>query len=234
MTSADARPAPAPPLTRADRGVGRRDPLEARGLVRFFVRPAAFIAANGAALIGALSVVGLVPALAGATRVTGDLAEHEDSAFRETLAHLRRTWRRDLPVSLLLLLVVAGILGNGLVLPGLEASLRVFAVGATLPVLWVLVSVLSAYVAVAALDSSTDRSTTVLRALALVMRRPLAALVAPALIVLLSPLWLLAPLTIACGLSVPPWVLGRLWSAGTVVGEHGGAAAPSARATSTR
>ena len=52
-----------------------------------------------------------------------------------------------------------------------------------------------------------------LSALALVGRRPLAALMAPALIALLSPLWLLAPLTIACGFSVPPWVVGRLWGA---------------------
>ena len=42
-------------------------------------------------------------------------------------------------------------------------------------------------------------------------RVPVAALAAPALVVLLSPVWLLAPLTIACGFSVPPWILGRLW-----------------------
>ena len=51
-----------------------------------------------------------------------------------------------------------------------------------------------------------------LEALRLVRARPVAALAAPPLIALLSPLWLLAPLTIAIGLSVPPWVVGRLWS----------------------
>src|SRR5699024_11572626 len=54
----------------------------------------------------------------------------------------------------------------------------------------------------------------------LVVRRPAAALAAPALVALLSPLWLLAPLTIACGFSIPPWVLGRLWG----VGRDGGGA----------
>ncbi|AXK46332.1 hypothetical protein [Brachybacterium saurashtrense] len=242
MTSADGRrqdrpaqatPAPGAPasptatretapegLDRAERGIGRRDPLEARGLVRLLVKPAAFLGANWAALLGVLTVVGIVPALAGATRVTSDLEQYEDSAFTTTLRHARRTLVRDAPASLLLLLVAGGIAGNALVLPRLDASLRVFAVGVLLPLLWALIAMLSAYVVAASRDEHGERAAILLEALRLVRARPVAALAAPPLIALLSPLWLLAPLTIAIGLSVPPWVVGRLWSSAPHIGAY--------------
>ncbi|MGP5386715.1 hypothetical protein [Brachybacterium tyrofermentans] len=207
-------------LSRFERGIGRRDPLEARGLVRFLTKPAAFLGANWAALLGILTVIGIVPALAGATRTTSDLEQYEDAAFTTTLGHVRRTLRRDAPMSILLLLVLGGIGANALVLPSMAPSTRVFAVGLMLPVVWVMVALLSAYVVAAARDQLADRPTVVLRALALVARRPLSALLTPALVVVLSPVWLLAPLTIACGFSVPPWVVGRVWgdsSAGSSV-----------------
>ncbi|MGP9683726.1 hypothetical protein [Brachybacterium sp. AOP3-A1-3] len=207
-------------LSRFERGIGRRDPLEARGLVRFLTKPAAFLGANWAALLGILTVIGIVPALAGATRTTSDLEQYEDAAFTSTLAHVRRTLRRDAPMSILLLLVLGGIGANALVLPSMAPSTRVFAVGLMLPVVWVMVALLSAYVVAAARDQLAARPTVVLRALALVARRPLSALLAPVLVVALSPVWLLAPLTIACGFSVPPWVVGRVWgdsSAGSSV-----------------
>ncbi|MGP5304167.1 hypothetical protein [Brachybacterium alimentarium] len=197
--------------SRFERGIGRRDPLEARGLVRFLNKPAAFFGSNWAALLGILTVIGIVPALAGATRTTADLEQYEDAAFTTTLGHVRCTLRRDGPASALLLLVLGGIAANALVLPVLDPSTRVFAVGLMLPIMWVMVSLLSAYVVSASRDQRSDRATIMLGALTLVMRRPLAALAAPALIVVLSPLWLLAPLTIACGFSVPPCVVGRLW-----------------------
>lgn len=181
--------------------------------MRFFVKPAAFLAANWAALLGILTVAGIVPALAAATRVTGDLTRYEDSAFRSAVDHMRGTVRRDAPASLLLLLVTGGIAANGLLLPQLESSVRVFVVGLLLPVLWVLVALLSAYVVVASRSVEPRREEVVLGAISLAVRRPVAALIAPALIAVLSPLWLLAPLTIACGFSVPPWILGRLWTA---------------------
>lgn len=209
------------PSARAVHGNGRRDPLEARGLVRLLVKPAAFLGANWAALLGVLTVVGIVPALAGATRVTGDLARHEDEAFTATLRHLRRTLRRDAPASLLLLMVAAGIGANALVLPRLDASLRVFAVGALLPLVWMMVAALSAYVACASRDLGADRRELVHAVLVLMRSRPLAVLAAPPLIALLSPLWLLAPLTIAVGFSMPPWCLGRLWH-GTTAGTADG------------
>lgn len=204
--------------SRFEMGIGRRDPLEARGLVRLLTKPAAFLAANWAALLGILSVVGIVPALAGATRTTSDLAQYEDAAFRTTLGHVRRTLRRDAPMSILLLLVLGGIGTNALVLPQMDASMRVFAVGLTLPVMWLMIALLSAYVAAASRDQHAERAAIVLGAVTLVMRRPLAALVAPALVAVLSPLWLLAPLTIACGVSVPAWVVGRVWGDPTVEG----------------
>ena len=180
-------------------------------MLRLLAKPAAFLAANWAAMLAMLSVIGIVPALAGATRTTGDLAQYEDEAFTGTLRHVRLTLLRDAPVSVMLLLVLGGIGANALVLPRMETPTRVFLVGVMLPAVWVMIALLSAYVLAAAQDAYAERTTVVLRALALVVRRPFTALVAPALIVVLSPLWLLAPLTIAVGFSVPPWILGRLW-----------------------
>src|SRR5699024_543565 len=88
---------------------------------------------------------------------------------------------------------------------------RVLAVGLMLPLVWAMVALLCAYVVAASRDQVAERTTIMLRALALVVRRPLSALFSPALVVVLSPLWLLAPLTIACGFSLPPWIVGRLW-----------------------
>lgn len=192
--------------------------------MRLLSGPAAFLGANWAAMLGVLTVIGIVPALAGATRVTGDLEEHRDTAFTSTLGHVRRTLRRDAPASGALLLVCAGIAVNAVVLPAMAPAARVFAVGALLPVTWVMVALLSAYVVVAAGDQRADRSAIVLRALSLAARRPVAALAAPALIALLAPLWLLAPLTIACGFSVPPWVLARAW--GGLRPDHPGGGGP--------
>ncbi|WP_193103622.1 hypothetical protein [Brachybacterium sp. FME24] len=201
-------------LSRAQRGIGRRDPLDARGLVRFLTKPAAFLAVNWAAMLGILTVIGIVPSLAAATRTTADLEQYQDAAFTSTLRHLRRTLVRDAPASALLLMVLGGIGANALALPRMDSSVRVFAVGLMLPLVWVMIALLSAYVVTAARDQHAERTTITVRALAMVMHRPLAALVAPALIAALSPLWLLAPLTIACGFSVPPWVVARAWGGG--------------------
>jgi hypothetical protein len=48
-------------------------------------------------------------------------------------------------------------------------------------------------------------------ALALMMRRPLRALLAPLAIIAVSPLWMLAPLTIAIGASLPPFLVAKVW-----------------------
>lgn len=181
--------------------------------MRFLRVPATFLATNWAALLGVLTLVGIVPALAAATRVTSLLDEHADDAFTATLRHVRRTLRRDAPVSGLLLMVVAGIVLNGLLLPRMPAEGRVLLVGALVPMVGALIALLSAYVVVAAEQPGADRTTVVLETVRRVLRRPLAALFAPVLVVLMAPLWLLAPLTIACGMSVPPWLLGRLWGA---------------------
>ncbi|MFC0672685.1 hypothetical protein [Brachybacterium hainanense] len=183
------------------------------GWLRAFAIPGAVIASNAAALLGALSIIGLAPGLSGSARVLGSLAEHGDEAFRTVLRHLRATWLRDLPVTAGIWLVLLAVAGNILVLPVMDPSLRTFAVGAMLPLGWVLVAFASAYVTLAA-DPEAARADLVLGAGRLLVTRPLRALLAPAAVIALSPLWLLAPLTIACGLAVPPYLLTALWGGG--------------------
>jgi len=184
-----------------------------RGIVRFFVVPGAVIAANWAALLCAATVVGLLPGLAGAGRALADLQEHQDTAFRSVLCHARATVRRDFPVSVGSWALICAIILNGLFVPAISPSARTFMVGLLMPLIWLLLAWVSAYVA-AAQDPAASRSTVTLRATYLCTSRPLRALLAPAAIIGLSPLWLLAPITIACGISVPPYLLSTLWRMG--------------------
>lgn len=180
------------------------------GLIRFLRRPAVFFAANWAALLGVLSVVGLMPALAGATRATTHPEADDDVTFTQTVRHLHRTWRRDLPVTfgtwVFLLLLVA----DAIVIAQVDSGARVFLVGALVPVAWAVIAWLSAYVVSAAADD-VDRRSVARSATLLVIGRPLRALMAPALVLVLAPVWLLAPLTLAIGFSLPPWVVAKSW-----------------------
>jgi hypothetical protein len=180
------------------------------GLIRFLRRPAVFFAANWAALLGVLTVVGLVPALAGATRATTHPEADDDVTFTSVLAHLRATIRRDWPVSLAAWAFLAFLVGDAIILASADVATRVFLAGALIPVAWAVTAWLSAYV-VSAADPAPARGEVVRTATWRLVRQPGRALLAPALVLLLSPVWLLAPLTIAIGFSLPPWVLGKSW-----------------------
>lgn len=202
------------PLRAAQRPVRAGADEHPHAIVRFLALPAAFFAANWAALLMVPTVVGTVPALVATTRTTTDLSEHGDRAFRETLTASGRLLRRDGPASLVLWAVIALLAGDVAILTLLvEGGTRVLLVGMALPPLWVAISVLSAYVvAAASAGIGAGRPEVVRAAVALVLRRPGRALLAPAMIVALAPLWLLAPLTIAVGVSLPPHVLARFWA----------------------
>lgn len=185
--------------------------VEARGILRFFVVPGALIATNWAALLGALTVIGLVPALAAATRTMSRLREHPDSAFRSTVSRARGTLRRDAPTSALAVLVILAAAFDALFVASLPAPSRVFAVGLLAPFAWATLAWISAYVQVAAEAATPSWFDVAREAMGLCLSRPLRALLAPAAIIALAPLWLLAPLTIACGFSLPPLVIGAMW-----------------------
>jgi hypothetical protein len=182
-------------------------------LVRALTVPAAFVAANWAALLLVLTVIGTVPALISATRTTTDLDTHADRAFRETLRAGAVMLRRDWLMSLVLWALLALLVGNSVILAGLASGgTRVFLVGLALPPMWLVVSYLSAYVRTAAAQELTaPRGEVAGAALALMMRRPLRALLAPLAIIAVSPLWMLAPLTIAIGASLPPFLVAKVW-----------------------
>jgi hypothetical protein len=182
----------------------------APGILRFFVKPAAFIAANWGALLGVVSVVGLFPALAGAARVLTNLPEHADEAFSQSLRHVRCTGRRDWPLSVLTWAVVLGVAFNVAFLSQQTSSTRVFLTGLVLPATWLLVSYLSAAMVVAR-DPDRARGEVLHRAMVLIFTHPIRALLAPSLVALLVPVWALAPLTIACGFSLPPFLVTVLW-----------------------
>ena len=207
------RSAPAPG-TGADRPartkIGAQYPST---IVRALTIPAAFFATNWAAILAILTIVGVVPALVAATRTTTDLHTHADRAFRETLRATMILLRRDWILSLAMWALLILIAGNALILTDLATgSTRVFLVGIALPPTWLAVAYLSAYIVTAASkDLTTPRSEIATAALTLVMRRPVRALLAPAAIIAVAPLWVLAPLTIAIGFSLPPFLIAKFW-----------------------
>lgn len=182
-------------------------------LLQFLRIPAAFIAANWAGLLGVLCL-GAVPAFAGNQKVMTDLDTHADDAGITVLEHIRRTWWRDLPVTLAFGAYVLLALGTTAVVAlAFDVPTRVFFVGLLVPVYLVAGALLAAYVrAAAVLPELASRSEVVEAAIALVLAHPVRALGAVALVLGTAPVWILAPLTIACGLSLPAWALNSLWT----------------------
>lgn len=182
-------------------------------IVRALTIPAAFLAANWGAMLMVLTVVGTVPALISATRTTVDLHTHADRAFRETLRSSAVLVRRDWVMSLALVAILALGVGNAAILTDLASgSTRVVLVGVALPPTWLVVSFFSAYVVTGASgDLDAPRGAVAGAALALMMGRPLRALLIPAAVIAVSPLWMLAPLTIAIGFSLPPFLVAKVW-----------------------
>lgn len=204
-------PAPDAGAERPARGqVGGQYPS---AIVRALAIPSAFIAANWAALLLVITVVGTVPALIAATRTTVDLHAHADRAFRETLRSAMVLLRRDWVMSLALWALLVLVVGNSLILAEFATGgTRVFLVGIALPPIWLAVSYLSAYVLVASgADLDTPRGELAGAALTLMVRHPFRALLVPLAVIAVSPLWMLAPLTIAIGFSLPPFLVAKVW-----------------------
>ncbi|MHB1008183.1 MAG: hypothetical protein ACYC1E_02865 [Propionibacteriaceae bacterium] len=173
-------------------------------------KPAAFFASNWAALVALATIVGVGPGLAGVMRVVTDLDRYEDEPFMTPLRQLRATWRRDLPVSLLLVIVlVLGAL-NTYAVTRVEVGVRVAVVGFLVPVAWAVCIFVAAYVAAASAQPLNASRHDVLGLTALLLtRRPVRSLLTPLFLIALAPVVLLPPLTVAVGLSLPAWFMGE-------------------------
>lgn len=184
-------------------------------LLNFLRIPAAFIAANWAGLVGVLLLVGVVPAFAGNQRVTSGLDEHVDDAGVAVLRQLRRTWWRDLPATCAFwAALVLGAATVALMVGVFDAPTRVFFTGLLVPVYWGAGALFNCYVrAAATLPLEATRGDVTDEMLRLALRHPLRAAATMLVVAATTPVWILAPITIACGLSVPAWALGSLWAA---------------------
>lgn len=176
--------------------------------------PAAFIAANWAGLLGIVSLVGAVPSLAGTQKVMSSLEEHADTSGMVVVRHILRTLRRDLPATVALwVYVVLAISTTALLALVFDAPERVFFAGLGAPVYLVTGVFLTAYVRAAALlPTGASRTEVVQASIALLTRHPLRALGAALLVPATAPVWVLAPLTIACGVSLPAWAVDAVWT----------------------
>jgi hypothetical protein len=173
-------------------------------------KPAAFFASNWAALLAVATIVGVVPGMAGVMRVVSDLDRYEEEPFMTPLRQVRATWRRDLPVSLLLVVVLGLGALNTYAVTRVEVGMRVAVVGFLVPVVWAACIFVAAYVAAASAQPLNASRHEVLGLTALLMRRrPVRSLLTPLFLVALAPVVVLPPLTVAVGLSLPAWFMGE-------------------------
>ena len=181
-------------------------------LMRWLRVPAAFVATTWAGLL-AVVVLGLVPATAGAQRVMTRLDDHAEEAGAVVLRQLRRTWWRDLPVSLGVLAHLAAVAATvALLVQGTEGAARVFLVGLLVPVHWAAAAMTACYVrAAATLPLDAPRGEVLDAAIDLGLSHPLRALLTVPAVLLAAPTYVLAPLTVACGIAAPAWVVDQVW-----------------------
>ncbi|WP_022909085.1 hypothetical protein [Aestuariimicrobium kwangyangense] len=190
----------------------RTGPDRTQRFMGFLRRPTAFLASNWAGIIAVVSVLLSVPGLAGVTRVVTSLNRHADDAWTTVWRQVASTWRRDLPVSLLLWIVTWGSLANLWAAAQVDSSTRVLVIGVLAPVVWALTVLLAAYTLAASARPVTATRTEVLQLAAMVMKqRPVRAWLTPLVLVVCLPVVLFPPLTVAVGLSVPAWLVGDWW-----------------------
>ncbi|MBZ2197737.1 hypothetical protein [Occultella gossypii] len=191
-------------------------------LNRFLRVPAALIAANWAGLLGVVSVVGVIPAFAGNARVMADLDEHADVSGRVVFAQIRRTTRRDLPVSLAWwAYVLLGAATAWLMVTAFEGGTRVFFVGVLVPVYWIVGALIGAYIrAAGTLGLGASRAAVTAEAGRLVFTAPVRTLMTVPVVLAMTPVWALPPITIACGLSLPAWALSKIWGPTTTAAQR--------------
>ena len=170
--------------------------------------PSAFFSSNWAGILFLLMGATAVPALAGVTRVVTGLDRHSDAGFVTVVRTVKATWRRDLPLSLALVVVVVMGAVNIAVVTTVDPSVRVPVVGFLVPVLWMAFTFIGAYSAVAGTQPLDASRTDVLVGVAqLVRRRPIPAVLLPVIQVLVAPILVFPPSTVAIGLSVPAWII---------------------------
>ena len=171
-------------------------------------KPSALFSSNWAGILWLLPGVTAVPALAGVTRVATDLTRYADEGFVTVTRTVRATWRRDLPVSLLAVVGLVMGLANLWAIINVASDVRVLVVGFLVPVMWAVLVFVGAYTAVAGTLSVGASRIEVLAAVAALMRsKPLACLTLPVIQVLVTPVVVFPPLTVAVGLSVPAWII---------------------------
>lgn len=121
---------------------------------------------------------------------------------------------RDLPVTFALwLYLVLAISTTAVLTLVFTAPERVFFAGLCVPVYWIAGALLATYVrAAAVLPPAASRREVVEATAALVAAHPGRSLATVAVVLATAPVWVLAPLTIACGVSVPAWAVNALWA----------------------
>lgn len=169
----------------------------------------------GANLIGlviSLSGVASVPAL-GAVVATLRNTERPDQTLAQfVLGRIRRTFVRDLPMSIALMVTV--LLASSTVWALTLASGATLVALGVAALLWALVgTMLAAYAhAVGTLAPYAPRAEVIQLASLRLRASPWRGVAALLAVLVVLPLWLFAPAALWCGISLPAWVQGKLWA----------------------
>ena len=170
------------------------------------------VAGNLIGLACMLGLVTFIPAIAGVVKILREPWEREDIA-KAIPRHIGRTFLRDLPMSLVSVLALAiGLSSTVSVFGWLTGGARVAALVALVVVYGAVGLLLAAYAhAAGTLPPTASRSEVMELAMARIQASPGRAALAVLAVWLTLPLWLFAPAAVACGITLPAWLLDRLW-----------------------
>lgn len=169
--------------------------------------------ANLVAMVCMFGIVSALPAIAGVVRVLRDRTLERGDIVRTLLSHVRRTVGRDWPLSLALVAcVMVGAVTLASVLGWFAGGTKWGLLGLTLLVYCTLGLLLAGYAqASGTLPPDAPRRDVMELAMRRIMASPGRSLLAVLVLVCCLPLWLLAPLAVVCGITLPVWLHNRLW-----------------------
>lgn len=176
-------------------------------------RSTTLAAANVVAFACCLAVVTVVPAWAGATRVVANVDASHREAPSVVLAQVRQTWRRDGWLSLAAVVVAGlGLVSLVSAYGYLSGMVRVGMLVVLALVHLVIAVLLASYVRSAGtLPMPATRQQVTEQAMRRIVEYPGRAVVSTLLMLVCAPVWVVAPLAVAFGLTLPIGLAHLVW-----------------------
>ncbi|MGA4506536.1 hypothetical protein ACQB6R_13390 [Propionibacteriaceae bacterium G1746] len=170
-------------------------------------------AANVVAFACTMGIITALPAWAGATRVMDDLDTQAEVAHKVVLRQVRRTLKRDWMMSLLsVVLIFLGLFTAFTSWAYFEGSTRWGLLAGALFLYCIMALLLVNYThAAGTLPYAATRNQVMDVTMRRIITHPVRALAAVFAVLVCLPLWVLAPLAVGFGITLPAWLVDRVW-----------------------